>query len=201
MKKLLSIGAGVAAAMAVASPAQAATVLLGVFSGNDCQGGFSSCFATQAGVNVEGGALPSPVVVKFNGNETDQEAELDPFEVDEVSTFYGTVDGSEFEIDFLEGNIVSFSYDPEAGDPELHYFVIKQGREYALYYDASPILGGSVDLDSVGFDAGADSFSHITFFNTGVPEPSTWAMLILGFGVIGGALRAARRKAVGLRYV
>ena len=31
-----------------------------------------------------------------------------------------------------------------------------------------------------------------------VPEPSTWAMLILGFGAVGGALR--RRKRPALKY-
>lgn len=30
---------------------------------------------------------------------------------------------------------------------------------------------------------------------SGVPEPSTWAMMILGIGLAGGALRARRRKA------
>ena len=40
-------------------------------------------------------------------------------------------------------------------------------------------------------------FGNISFSLTtgGVPEPATWAMMILGFGVIGGALRAARRSA------
>ena len=33
----------------------------------------------------------------------------------------------------------------------------------------------------------------------GVPEPDTWALMILGFGLIGGALRARHRKAVLLR--
>ena len=28
---------------------------------------------------------------------------------------------------------------------------------------------------------------------TAVPEPATWAMMILGFGLIGGVLRARRR--------
>ena len=27
-----------------------------------------------------------------------------------------------------------------------------------------------------------------------VPEPSTWAMMLLGFGFVGGAMRAKRRK-------
>ncbi len=34
----------------------------------------------------------------------------------------------------------------------------------------------------------------------GVPEPATWAMMILGFGVIGGALRSRRRGTVRVAY-
>lgn len=34
-----------------------------------------------------------------------------------------------------------------------------------------------------------------------VPEPASWAMLILGFGVVGSALRARRKSRVHLTYV
>lgn len=34
----------------------------------------------------------------------------------------------------------------------------------------------------------------------GVPEPATWAMLVLGFGTIGGALRAKARRRADLRF-
>ena len=39
-------------------------------------------------------------------------------------------------------------------------------------------------------------YSEISAYAVGgaVPEPSTWAMLILGFGLVGGALRSARAK-------
>lgn len=47
-----------------------------------------------------------------------------------------------------------------------------------------------------------DNSGEITFqLLAGVPEPTTWAMMILGFGVVGGAMR--RRKAqtkVAVRY-
>lgn len=33
-----------------------------------------------------------------------------------------------------------------------------------------------------------------------VPEPATWAMLIVGFGLVGGAMRHARRLAPAMRY-
>jgi hypothetical protein len=37
-------------------------------------------------------------------------------------------------------------------------------------------------------------------FQSAVPEPATWAMLILGFGVVGSALRTAKRKQLTVSY-
>lgn len=34
----------------------------------------------------------------------------------------------------------------------------------------------------------------------GVPEPATWALLVVGFGTAGAAMRARRRAALTLRY-
>lgn len=39
-------------------------------------------------------------------------------------------------------------------------------------------------IDNISFDAGQNA----------VPEPSTWAMMLLGFGFIGGAMRSAKRR-------
>lgn len=195
MKKYAMLAAA-AFPMFAAAPAQAAE-LIGVFTANDCNGqSFSQCVATQAGTNVVGGALPSPVVVKYNGNQDD--GNLDPFDVDEISTNYPSIDGSEFVLGFDDNShVASFLYTPGLNDPAIHYFTIKQGRQYALFYDANPILSGAIDLDDVGFSAGTDSFSHMTFFNSGnaVPEPGTWAMMLFGFGAIGFAMR--RRKSTG----
>ena len=35
--------------------------------------------------------------------------------------------------------------------------------------------------------------SEVRFAGSAVPEPATWAMMIAGFGLVGGALRASRR--------
>lgn len=44
----------------------------------------------------------------------------------------------------------------------------------------------------------SDNFGEVTFDISGaVPEPATWALLILGFGLIGGAMR---RRRVSLSY-
>ena len=42
------------------------------------------------------------------------------------------------------------------------------------------------------------TFIHAGFIANAVPEPSTWALLILGFGVVGGAMR--RKNKVQARY-
>lgn len=39
------------------------------------------------------------------------------------------------------------------------------------------------------------AFSDATLYSTAVvPEPGTWAMLVVGFGVLGGAMRGARKR-------
>lgn len=55
-------------------------------------------------------------------------------------------------------------------------------------------LGGATEY---GFNFnGAQGITFTLLRDNAVPEPATWAMLILGFGVIGGAMR--RRRDAGL---
>lgn len=56
------------------------------------------------------------------------------------------------------------------------------------------------DLLNGPFDYNDLSFSFTNTFSApgAVPEPSTWAMMILGFGAVGGVLR--RRRKVSVRY-
>jgi hypothetical protein len=180
-----------AAVLAFATPASAAVTLLGVFSGTDCSGtgGFPNCWATQTGT-AQGPVtdpLGSPAVFKWNANTDGSPGAI------EASPVFPSITGVEFTLG-LVGDVLSFTYTQGAGDPDLHYFSVKQANGYALYYDAAPITSGSVDLgdlfpNNVGW-------SHITWFDTGAteaPEPGTWAMMLLGFGAVGGAMRRRRR--------
>lgn len=187
--KTLVLSAAFAASVA-SVPAQAQLTYLGSFGGNDCsgQGGFSNCYATQTGV-VQGNPtnpalLASPAVYKLNNGGGP-----------EVSGLFPTVSGTEFAVlyDALT-NVLSFNYTAGAGDPALHYITIKQSNGFALFYDANPILSGSVSLTPL-FPRNP-GWSHITFFNSGtsaVPEPGTWAMMLMGFGAMGFALRRRRK--------
>ena len=56
------------------------------------------------------------------------------------------------------------------------------------------LAGLNVDeITTTGRNAGWNVIFDYTPFRGAVPEPSTWAMMLLGFGLIGGALRHQRR--------
>ena len=191
LKTLALVGA---AAFAFATPANATITYLGTFNGTDCSGagGFPNCWATQTGTE-QGPVLDplgSPAVYKENNGGSP-----------EASGLFPTIDGSEFDL-VIDGDILSFTYDQGEGDPFLHYFSVKQGDVYALFYDEIGITSGSVDLaelfpNNVGW-------SHITWFDTGgtaVPEPGTWGMMLMGFGAAGFAMRRRRRDGSKLAQV
>lgn len=69
-------------------------------------------------------------------------------------------------------------------------------KQYSFTFDAT----GPVSLSFLGIGQrrdGADTLlDDVTLTTSAVPEMSTWGMMILGFGVVGGSVRARRRKAV-----
>lgn len=79
----------------------------------------------------------------------------------------------------------------------IEYIAVKAGTHFALYQ-----VGGSTGswdtFDLPGIPNGPNqgkpqNLSHILFFGSvAVPEPSAWALMILGFGAAGAAMR--RRK-------
>lgn len=83
--------------------------------------------------------------------------------------------------------------------------------QWAAQLGGARVSGISVGVGSgatTGYRAFADNVAlttvnGVTNYNfevaAAVPEPSTWAVLILGFGVVGGAMRA-RRTSTRLRY-
>lgn len=77
------------------------------------------------------------------------------------------------------------------------------------FFGGDAYLGGRLITDWTGIYAncrGTANNCDANFRVTGdliaaaVPEPSSWALLILGFGVVGGALRRARKPRVALTF-
>lgn len=75
------------------------------------------------------------------------------------------------------------------GAPGVTYLQpVARGLEQPV--DIVSFIGNTVSFDLSGSSPG-DTFRVITA--AAVPEPSSWAMLVVGFGLIGGGLRRARR--------
>lgn len=75
------------------------------------------------------------------------------------------------------------------------------GAQFCPFSAAGVDFAGTAKSISFGGVANQIVFDDITFGsstpgNPGVPEPATWAMLILGFGIVGAAAR--RRRPVAL---
>lgn len=60
------------------------------------------------------------------------------------------------------------------------------------YPSQSPLAAASAYIDD---NAGGSTFTNYAFLASGVPEPATWAMLLIGFGGIGFVLRRQRASA------
>ena len=64
--------------------------------------------------------------------------------------------------------------------------------------------GGSFSMSlsqtTFGTPGSANVSATFELLANAVPEPSTWAMLILGFGVVGGAMRNARRQRTSVAF-
>ena len=96
--------------------------------------------------------------------------------------------------DFENGDGSSQSGHVDA-DFLVEFFAVKAGNEFALYW-ISP--SNSFDWDTAA--VGDKGYSHLVWFgneddNTpggGVPEPATWAMMIMGFGGVGSLMRRRR---------
>ena len=104
----------------------------------------------------------------------------------ETVTFDGYLGGSQV---WSSSYVVGVTSGPGAGAPTLVSFNSGLIDELRVTSSGGVLagLGGS----SVG--AVLDDFTYDDALVAGVPEPGTWAMLILGLGAAGGALRRRRR--------
>ncbi len=88
-------------------------------------------------------------------------------------SFYSRISSLQNEITSSVDLTQPLNYTRQANDSGDGSFSIKVG---------SAVTSGSFRAD------------HVTLAPVGVPEPATWAMMIAGFGLIGGAMRLGRSK-------
>lgn len=88
-------------------------------------------------------------------------------------------------INFADGGSVTYSGDA---------ITEGQGSSGFLTLDYSA-LGRQVTSATFSSTQNSFEFDNLAFAGA-VPEPSTWAMLILGFGVVGGAMRRRQKATI-----
>ena len=97
---------------------------------------------------------------------------------------------------FGVGKTFSFLIDVDGTDPA---FITVLGSDLIgaqAYADFSNGLRGFGSFVAVDGNPDAAQFTITTVTPTpGIPEPATWAMLIIGFGGVGGLMRTQRRRA------
>lgn len=84
----------------------------------------------------------------------------------------------------------------------VDFVAVKAANAFVLYQLGTPASSGNWDTFDIPFRNNAHALSHIMFFGdvvTAVPEPGTWALMLVGFGVVGSAMRRKRAKAPRLQ--
>jgi len=117
----------------------------------------------------------------------------------DVSSFFvGALGGANLSI---SGN--AFVYDPTDGNLVMHVIasnlpLVPNGSQAnGAYMDAdytgittSRAYNNGVELEASGTGALVTRFSN----SGAIPEPATWALMLIGFGAAGGVLRSHRRR-------
>jgi hypothetical protein len=77
----------------------------------------------------------------------------------------------------------------------ISFISVKAGDAFTLFQLASPMTSGTINSSTLlGPQGQQQSISHVTLWGgLAVPEPATWAMMIVGFAMVGAGLRLARR--------
>jgi hypothetical protein len=132
---------------------------------------------------------PSPVLVSTTGTAA-------------VTTFFGAP--SVFSIDppvtFGPNTFPGFNTVPVATRAPFTLTASDLGLRYgsngAFFYGYARFSGGL--LDRVAFESVANTPILAGAVASAVPEPGTWLTMMIGFGVIGGAVRRRRRAVTAL---
>lgn len=126
-------------------------------------------------------------------------ATLSTFDLSTISFYWGSIDDYNLVEVLGVGGVTLFSWrgdqfspangNQTSGDTNKRVYFAAQGAERitGLRFTATGIAFEVDDVAGTLFDDGNP--------NPAVPEPSTWATMIIGFGAVGFARRRARRMA------
>ncbi|WP_232366778.1 PEPxxWA-CTERM sorting domain-containing protein [Alteripontixanthobacter muriae] len=134
----------------------------------------------------------------LSGTGTDVPYEATSFTVDTASSYAFAVTSAFDNYLFLYAN----SFDPN--NPLSNLLIGNDdagpGLDAAFDFGLSTgvsyfaVVSGFANDDFGSYTLSINGPGNVTIANGAVPEPTTWAMMLLGFGFIGGAMRSAKRR-------
>lgn len=172
------------AALVAASPAQAASLIGNTVTCSQVGAGSSySCFFNSAvvggGPEFEVGAAPNAAIgLDFNGGGLN----------------IRNISGSSLN---LASTVLSFT------NLSAAFSSANLLNSSITGFDSSDVTlqNGLLRLNFVNTTWDRNSTANIALDTAAaVPEPSTWAMMLLGFGAMGAAMRSRRKQKVTVRY-
>jgi hypothetical protein len=94
-----------------------------------------------------------------------------------------------------------FAYDPSGGNLLLDFVISNPTNSGSVFFKSDNGNAGGVYSRMQNFGSGTSGYGLQTTFIFGnavpaVPEPATWAMMLAGFGIVGGAMRRRQRTSV-----
>jgi hypothetical protein len=95
----------------------------------------------------------------------------------------------------LTTNVKSYTFDAVG----LNFAVTNGNQSVSQYVQFAASAGESISSVSFNNSPARDAFEVANFSVAAVPEPATWAMMLVGFGMTGAAMRT-RRRAVKVAY-
>lgn len=112
-----------------------------------------------------------------------------------VSFFLGSIDSFNF-VDVLDtaGNVIGTYNGTQLAAPNAadgNQDISQTNRRITIFRTGTDAAIGGIRFRSVGSNSFSTEVDNVVF---AVPEPSTWALMLMGFGMIGLTMRSRRRR-------